>query len=595
MPRVPLVDGQRVAEAPLQGGQQRSGLQANTFQNTQGAEIGRALVDATAQIQERTDADMVMRAESEIKAKWMEWEGEAKQRRGQQAWGVAKEAGQWWDDNANKAAEGLSSPTQKALFQRTVMQLRGHSVGAFSGYEAGQRRESLDESAQASIVGSINMAAANPTDTVLHQATKADIVKRNAMRAKINGWDPVMAEAKQAEYLTNFHKQVIQGLVVQDPLKAEAYFEANKGEIAGTQHAEVGAFAMKATAARLGDTAAEAIWQTAGPKGDREPVQVDVLLAKAREQLQGRPEAMEAAVKGLKERAAAFKDGRHERAEQLEAGVNQAILDGATPAQIRSMPDFLKLPPESARKISDFLERRELHKEQVAASRASRAAANESRADAAEARAERRKGREGTAAYLVYSNPDTLNNMTESQVLNLLPTLGNELTTHLMSQKRALGKNPAKLAEARMDADDFNHVARQMGLPIDDKSTPEQKEAKGELRYRIEQMIDVAQQGGKKTLTRAEKLDLVRREVARTVTVDPGLFSANREVPVIALTRDQVARVVVPPSDRRQLADAMRTMYERTGRVEFTPSDENLKRFYLSRKTPAADMILPPK
>lgn len=586
MPRVPTVNGPSVADAPLQASMQRSSVSPGMLQNNQLEQLGKAMTDAGALIQERTDADLLMRAETDIKARYLEWEGEAKQRRGQQAWGVAKEAGEWWDREAAKAAEAIGSERAKALFQREATKMRGLSVGAFAGYEAGQRRESLDQSAQASIVGSINLAAANAQDPAVLATAKADILKRNEARAKINGWGPEQAAAARGEYLTNLHTQVLQSLARDFPDQAEAYYKANEQEIDGSRRAEVGAFAAKATATRLADTTAEAAWQALGPKSDRDPVQLDVLEARIRKDLAGKDEAIKLAIAGVRERAVAFKDSRRERDDQLEASVNQAILDGASPSAIRRMPAFMQLSPESARKISDFLDNRALRGEQLAAAR-------EGRAAAAEAREQGRLTRQGMGAYLVYSNPDTLAGMSEAQVLNLLPTLGNELTSHLMQQKRALTGNAGKLAEARMDTEDFNHVARSMSMPVDAKATPEQKEMLGELKYRVEQRIAAVQQANGKPLARNEKMELMRQEMARTVTVNG--FWSDREVPVIGLTAKQVQDVVIPKADRQQLADAMRTMYQRTGAKQYEPTDDNLRRFYLLSKSPSAALILPPK
>lgn len=579
MPRVPATTGPTIGDQPLSS----AGLSRTNPQpviNQQAADFGRQLQDVGAAIQERQDADLIMRAETDIKGKYLEWEGQAKQRKGQQAWGVAKEAAEWWDKEGAQVSDGLQNPIQKRLFAQTVAKMRAQSMGQFAGYEAGQRRESLDASAQASIVGSINLAAANPGNGELLTSAKQDILRRTDMLAKLNGWDTAVKDVKQAEYLTNFHKQVIQGLVRDNPAAAETYFQTNKAEIEGSQHAEVGAFAQKATATRLGDSAADATWQALGPKSDRDPVTLDVMEQAVRKQLADKPEAMRAALAGLKERAVAFKDSRRERDDQLEASVNQAILDGKSAREIRSMPSFLSLSPESARKIVDFMESRALRHEQ-------RAAAQESRADAAEARGQRRMAREGMGAYLVYSNPDTLRGMTEAQVLNLLPTLGNDLTRDLMEKRRTLN-NPAKLAEARMDTDDFNHIAQQIG--IDPFRTANRAQV-GELRYRVEQMISAAQQGGNKALTRDEKMNLMRQEMARTVTVD-GWFSSAKDVPVIALKPEDIKNVVVPAADRREIADGLRAMAQKfPNDPRFAPTEDNLKRWYLKGKSPAAGLI----
>lgn len=276
MPRVPRVDGPTVAQQPLNGGMLRT---VEPVVNRQAGEFARALEVTGAEIQERADADELMRAEAEIKSRYLQWEGEAKQRRGQQAWGVAKEAGEWWDKQGEEVGQTITSQRARAQFQREVLKNRGMAAGAFAGYEAGQRRESLDQSAQASIVGSINLAAANPQNLELLNATKADIVKRNQMRAKLNGWAPEVATVKEQEYLTSLHKQVLQGLVDRDPTAAEAYFAANKAEIAGADHAEVEKILKVGMSTRRAQTFADEVMAAGMSEADA--------LAKARSQFDG--------------------------------------------------------------------------------------------------------------------------------------------------------------------------------------------------------------------------------------------------------------------------------------------------------------------
>lgn len=586
---VPTVDGPSVAPQSVPSAYQRSSISPGMLHNRQLGDAGRVLEEVGGQMQDRQDTDELMRAETLVKGDYLQWEGEAKQRKGQQAWGVTKEAGEWWDKNASKVAEGISSPRAKAQFQREVAKHRAMAVGSFSGYEVGQRRASLEASATASIVGSINQAAANPQDATIMGVAREDIIKRNQMLAQLNGWPPEQAEAQLSTYLTNLHKQVIQGLATSDHAdQAEVYFKEHQGEIEGSQRAEVGHFAAVATANKVGEQQADQVWNTMGPKGDRDPVQVDKMLQAVRESSLGE-EAKKAASASIKERSAAFKDSRRERDEGLEANVNKAIMAGAGGAQIRRMPEFLSMDGEKQRRLIDFMEGRSLREEQRQAARESRSASEEVRAQASLAR-------HGMGDYLRYSNPDTLAGMTENQIINLLPSLGNELTNHLMQQKRTLAK-PGKLGEARMDTDDFNQVAQEMGLkPFATSKTEDEKAGLGGLKYRVEQMISAVESKTGKTLPREEKLNMMRSEMARTVTVDrPWWSGGDITTPVIQLTKEQIDKVVVPPADAQRLQTKMNQMYKRTGAAEYEPTPQNLRRFYLMDRSKAAAKVVLPK
>ena len=539
-----------------------------------------------AQIQEREDADMVMRAESQIKGAYLEWEGEAKQRKGQQAWGVAKEAGQWWDDNARKTRETLTNGRQKRLFDQTIAPLATQSIGTFSHHEQSERRASLVESAQASVVGSINLAAANAANPQVLQSSKADILKRSTMLAQLNGWSPEVRDAKLSEYLTSLHKQVIQALVRDDPAAALGYFEANKEEIEGSQRAEVGGFAARATAARVGDQAAAEVWQSMGPKSDRDPVTLDTREEAVRKRLGANDEAVKAAIAGLRDRALAFKDSRRERDDQLEAQVNAAILNGASLRQLHAMPAFHALSPESARKIATFVENQEY-------TRLQRGNAALQREELTAQREQRRLERDGMARYLDLSNPDRLVAMSEAQIINLLPELGNEHTKHLIQKRRELVATPSKLSEAKVDDVDFKQVAQEMGLDPFRRGSDDRRATLGALKFRVEQLIAATQKEGKRSLARDEKLALMRNEIARAVTLDSGLFS-KRRVPVILLNPEDVDSVIVPPEDRRDIVQSMNNMARQyPNDPRFKPTEDNLRRWYLRGKSPAAAFIAP--
>lgn len=195
---------------------------------------GGDLNDVAVNMQDRENADMVFRAETAAKNNYLEFLNSVRQRRGQNAWGVTRDAGKWWDEQTTKQSEDLQNDVQRQLFQQKMATLRTQSLGNISFYETDQRRKSLADSAQASIVGSINMAAASPNDTAIVLGAKSDILKRLQVLGKINGWSPELYAAKKSEYITDLHKQVFQSMVDSDPAEARAYYEMHKDEIAGS-------------------------------------------------------------------------------------------------------------------------------------------------------------------------------------------------------------------------------------------------------------------------------------------------------------------------------------------------------------------------
>lgn len=246
MPRVPTYDAFEVTPKQLPG---VSRATASTVASPslfdagakQISDAGKGLLkagsdlnDVAVNIQDRENADMVFRAETAAKNNYLDFLNSVRSRRGQDAWGVTRDAGKWWDEQAIKQSEDLQNDVQRQLFQQKMATLRTQSLGNISFYETDQRRKSLADSAQASIVGSINMAAASPNDTAIVLGAKSDILKRLQVLGKINGWSPELYAAKKSEYITDLHKQVFQSMVDSDPAEARAYYEMHKDEIAGS-------------------------------------------------------------------------------------------------------------------------------------------------------------------------------------------------------------------------------------------------------------------------------------------------------------------------------------------------------------------------
>lgn len=236
-----------------------------------GTDLGKVV----GEMQERQNVDMLFRAETAVKTDYVAFENSVRARKGQSAWGAAQETAKWWDDKLREHSDNLENDAQRRVFSQSVAKLRVSSLNSVAGYEAEQRRLSLEASAQSSIVSSINLAAAEASNALKYEtgstelsenvtvtkdaegnetATvgpvtispgrqgfdisqhKNEILKRTQVLAELNGWAPEVREAKEAEYLTQLHKQVLQARVDKDPAGAKAYFEANKAEINGSDH-----------------------------------------------------------------------------------------------------------------------------------------------------------------------------------------------------------------------------------------------------------------------------------------------------------------------------------------------------------------------
>lgn len=551
MAKVPEYGLPQVEERSLPGARQESvatpgllgGASSSLAAASAGAFNAGVGVSAVAfHMQERDNADKIFRAETSLKAQYLDFEADVREKRkGEFARGATKEAKDWWDKTGSEIAGTLDNDEQRRLFINRATALRMQSIDSVSKFEATQLDEAHDKSWLANKLGETNIAAANPTEPQVVLA--ADRIKKlNAYQAARKGWSPEVLEAQNVLDVTAMHKQVIQTLVSKNPDMAKVYFEAHKNEIAGAQRAEIGEFANKATAEAIGVRTAGEIWAQLGPKGDKDAANLDTLEEAARKQLGSDTFTLKATISNLRERYTAFNSGRAQRADALEGALTGAALKGAGVTQVRSLPEFAMLSatsPDKAQRIISFMENRAYTQE-------ARAAARESRADSAESRKQRQITTQGWAKKFEYEDPNKLVSMTRDQVQNLLPDLGPQHTQDLLNRWDAFTKNGTALSEAKVDNDQFNTFAVRAGLnPLKKGPSEDEKVQLSQTRDRIEKMIGIEQQARKRPLTRDEKDKIMQREIDNTVLVKNRFWFGASEQPAVTLQPGSVSRAFV--------------------------------------------------
>ncbi len=466
--------------------------------------------------------------------------------------------------------DGLGNEAQRRAFLLRANEIATGFRGQVQAH-ANKQFVDYDLSVQAGRIRiAANAIALNPLDQQNVDQAVADIRSATYREGAIGGKSADEITATMTDRLSAVHTTAIKSLLdAQNTDAAAAYFKQYKGQMAGLAQAEAGRVLGEAGNAKLALQAAGEIWSSLGPKGDGQAVELDKLEEAARARFKDDPQKVKATISELRERAVAFNSSEGERAAANVNAVMLAYSKGAGLAALRGMPAFQSLPGKQRADIEQHVtDRQHLL--------SARSVEDQKRVEAQ--MAERSFG-----AYLVYSNPETLAKMSESQIGALLPVLGSQLTGHLMNQHRALGAKAEKIIEAKIDQEDFNHLADEMGLrPYEPGKSNPHKAALGELKYRVENLINQAQQNKGKQLTRQEKMDLVRGEMARSVQVSSWWGMSSDPVPVLRLTKDQVGRVVVPAAERAQIVEALRVMNQRRpGDPRFAPTEENLKRIYV--------------
>lgn len=490
-----------------------------------------------------------------------------------------QEYGEKLDQRLSELADGLGNDAQKRAFQMKAndivislrAQAQSHASQQYQAYKLSVQEGTAKTAA--------NAIALNPLDEK-NVTENADELRRAVYNAgKMAGRSAEEITALQTETVSRAHTDALKVLMGRDDTTgAQAYYEKYKDQLTGLARADIGEKLKVAGTALAATKTADEVWSQFGPKADGQAVELDKMESAVREKYSTEPLKAKAAIAELRERAAAFNSSESERAAGNINKVMQAYGQGAGLARLQRMPEFLSLPGAKQTEIIQHVSDR-AHMLMV-------------RSEEDRNRAEANLARRSFGAYLAYSNPETLSSMSEAQVSALLPVLGNQLTGHLMEKKRSLTSADARMT-ASIDAEDFNHIADGMGLkPYETSKNEDDKRALGELKYRVETLIDMAQRNKKGPLTREEKQEVMRQEMARKVSVDNSWWFGSTQVPVIQLSGEQAARVVVPTAERGKIVDALRTMYQKNpNNPAYAPTEDNVRRLYLRSQTPAAGLI----
>lgn len=505
-----------------------------------------------------------------------------------------QEYGDRYKATLSELSAGLGNDAQRRAFQAQA----GRALAEFTGQVQQHMTKESQQFALSTQAGTIKVAQ----DQMALDWSRPDAVAQGqgaikaavAEAGRLQGLAPAEVLAKTVDALSVAHHAVIgQALQAGKVDYAKTYMQAVNAELTPQARLQLGDAVKQADVAMQATRKADEIWTAAGPGQDRNaPVDLFKMEAAAREAYPDEPQKAKAAIDELRQRAQAFNATQAEYHAANTTAVYRMLDAGHGIGAVRRSPEWLALPGDQQHKVV-------LSLENEAAARESRAAARESRAAAAESRQYTRMQRDqhmllmnNGDAYMRYGDPAVLSTMTRTQVEAMRPVFGLEGTQHLVAKFDALQSREGKLV-ASMDKQDFEQVADQLGLkPFAKDNSEDHKRMLGTLQYRVEQLIDQAQSAKKGPLDRQDKMEIMRQEMARTVAVPTWFGLSSDAVPVIQLSKKQAGSVNVPAGERAQIVDALKAMNaQQPSNPAFAPTEENIRRLYLRKASPAGRLI----
>jgi len=202
-------------------------------------QLGRAGTEFALKRQNDRNLAAVAAADAALGTHQLEFEQQAKSRRGWQADGLGKDTAAFWDKAASDTMAGLENDAQRRAMAGIIAKKRVASLERMGNHQQDQLDKAMLDSLNASVANDIDHAAANASDPAETASAISDITRKSNAIAAARGWDSQQLEAYRAQQHTAAHKAVIGSLLQQDAVKAKIYYEANKDQIAGSERAAI--------------------------------------------------------------------------------------------------------------------------------------------------------------------------------------------------------------------------------------------------------------------------------------------------------------------------------------------------------------------
>lgn len=490
---------------------------------------GTGLAAVAGAMQQRANLDEVFRAETALKEGYLAYDADVKKnRQGQFSANVTADTSKWWQEQTQKAAEGITSPEARRVFMQRATGLRQTSLHAMSAFEQDQTQRAQWDAWNANNSTTISTAAQLATPEAVASA-RGQLSSNLRAMAAAQGWQGDTLNAEMLKQTTALHTAVFNNLVEKNYEVAKAYLTANKLEIDGKQWDN-----LEKTLREGGmDTLAQNVRDDVFTRGLTEAQAVEAV----RQKYTGKEE--EHIVAKLKQYYA-------EKKEALRGPVNEDIMTGRinSLARLQTDPRYTGADPDERVKMVQFLQTKQ-HND------LSRANAAESLAHTREQRRRAEIEFKGAPVVARLMDPQSLVAMNRNELLAYGDVIGPNNLSHVLARYDSLKASEAKLHEAKIDKQDFDSLADKAGFkPFDAKKSEGEKRDLNNLQMAVEQRIDALQRAnGGKTLPREEKLKVMQQIIDDKVMTTGWIW--NSEKAAFQLTPDEVkgAYVMVAPAD----------------------------------------------
>jgi hypothetical protein len=172
--------------------------------------------------QNELDTATALSAEAKTREAYLQFQSEARSRRGLAADGLTKDTEKWWETTARQYTEKMT-PNQQRLYVERLRGVRLSTLDSMSQYQDGQVRAAKQEGALASIDSSIKLSLDDPSNAGLATDALRNIQVTVSRLAAENGDTPEKAQLDMLKYTSQYHSGMLQNMMDGNPEQARAY------------------------------------------------------------------------------------------------------------------------------------------------------------------------------------------------------------------------------------------------------------------------------------------------------------------------------------------------------------------------------------
>lgn len=186
-----------------------------------------AVGDAADRIDYRDAQAKASAAETQITADWLKWDSENRNKyRGANADGYVPAAEEWWK-KAAETAGGELNPRAKAMASQSLRTKQTAALNNAIVFTNAEKERHADETYAADVATTIQFGVTSGDVA----STAAQIRQKATIVGARKGWTTEQVQAEAGKNLSAMHLAQISKLAEQDATKAQAYYDANKGEV----------------------------------------------------------------------------------------------------------------------------------------------------------------------------------------------------------------------------------------------------------------------------------------------------------------------------------------------------------------------------